>query len=130
MKALLVVAWERKKAKTGVAGVNSSCFTGDATYFTKGMGACGLYEDEGRLKNVAALNVVDYGLPTWKGPNCGRCVRVYFDNGMERTFKITDRCPGCKTGDLDLSEEGFPEGLKVRGRVGVRWQYIGCAGIE
>ncbi|KAI9145279.1 RlpA-like double-psi beta-barrel-protein domain-containing protein-containing protein [Paraphysoderma sedebokerense] len=105
---------------------------GFATYYTKGSGACGLYDDEKRMPNVAALNAIDYGSPTWKGPQCGKCVSVKFENGATGIFKITDRCPGdgntCKSGDLDLNEEAFPSDLKEKGRVQITWSFVDCNG--
>ncbi|KAI9138633.1 hypothetical protein BKA69DRAFT_759096 [Paraphysoderma sedebokerense] len=97
------------------------------------MGACGLFDYERNNDNVAALNQFDYGFPTWKGPNCGRCISVYFpDIKMSKVFRVTDRCEqtgsNCYRGDVDLHFTAFPDALRRHGKVKIQWKYLSsCA---
>ncbi|KAJ2799205.1 hypothetical protein H4S07_005501, partial [Coemansia furcata] len=77
-------------------------FTGDGTFFSPGLGSCGITNTDSDL--IAAIPAPQYG--TNANPNnaevCGKCALVTGPKGQVRVT-ITDRCPVCKTGDLDLS---------------------------
>ena len=94
---------------------------GDATYYdADGSGSCSF--DPGRDPMVAAMNDPDYANAAW----CGGCVEV---TGPEGTVivRIVDRCPGCASGDLDLSREAFAMIAPIeQGRVPITWRPVAC----
>jgi expansin (peptidoglycan-binding protein) len=84
---------------------------GRFTYYTPGLGACGYANSEAEY--VVALNHVDFDPYTPNGnpnnnPLCGRMIRASY-NGKSVDVKLVDRCPGCNSGDLDLSPAAFSE---------------------
>ncbi|KAI8318774.1 barwin-like endoglucanase, partial [Martensiomyces pterosporus] len=109
---------------------NSSAFTGsfagDGTYYTPGLGSCGLTNTDSDL--IAAINAPQYG--TNANPNnapiCGQCALVKGPKGQVKV-KITDRCPVCKHGDLDLSPSAFEKvGDFDAGRIQISWSFVAC----
>ncbi len=97
--------------------------TGDGTYYgATGGGACS-YDPSPNSLMVAAMNA-----PQWAGSAvCGTCVDVTGPKGTI-TVRIVDLCPGCKSGDLDLSEQAFTMiADKAAGRVKISWTPVACA---
>lgn len=94
--------------------------SGEATYYdADGSGACGF--PKGTDFMVAAMNGAQYSKSV-----CGKCVEVTGPLGKV-TVKIVDLCPGCKRGDLDLSETAFQKIAKLSaGRVKISWHYVPC----
>ncbi|KAF0687751.1 Aste57867_20535 [Aphanomyces stellatus] len=76
-----------------------------------------------------ALNNDQYG----SGGHCGRCVSVTCtdprctNKGTAVVGQITDRCPECKSGDLDMS---LPMFQKITGfttdRLQISWTFVDC----
>lgn len=92
-------------------------FSGDATYFNVGLGACGHHNNNNQL--VAALNKPQYG----GGGDCGKRAHIKGPKG-EVTVTIVDECPGCAYGSLDLSPAAFSHIAELRqGRVHIEWQW-------
>ncbi|KAJ1665615.1 hypothetical protein EV178_002990 [Coemansia sp. RSA 1646] len=83
-------------------------FSGDGTYFTPGLGSCGKTNAEDEF--IAAINAPQYGTyaNSNNAPVCGRCALVKGALGRVKVT-ITDKCPPCKHGDLDLSPVAFME---------------------
>jgi len=115
---------------------------GDITYYGEGgsdpaptgpgggsPGACALAPKNNNY--FAALNYIQYG--EYPNPNnsvvCGRCVKVVHGSN-EVVVEIVDKCPVCKSGDVDLSPTAFKDlfgGLEV-GRVSnVKWFEVSCS---
>jgi expansin (peptidoglycan-binding protein) len=96
---------------------------GNATYYSwaDGRGACG-FDRAGGANLVAAMNEPDYN----GAEACGACVHAVGPDG-EVTVRITDLCPECPRGHLDLSPQAFERIAEPRlGRVPVRWRYVPC----
>jgi expansin (peptidoglycan-binding protein) len=95
--------------------------SGEATYYdADGSGNCSF--DPGPDLMVAAMNGADYDRATW----CGGCVEVDGPAGTV-VVRIVDSCPGCASGDLDLSREAFAGIAEVSaGRVPITWREVGC----
>ncbi len=95
-------------------------FSGEATYYyATGAGACGFDASPGDLM-VAAMNQPDWAYSAV----CGEYVHVRGPDG-EVTVRIVDLCPGCASGDLDLSQEAFAKIAPLpRGRVPITWQVV------
>ncbi|WP_188112135.1 expansin EXLX1 family cellulose-binding protein [Aquimarina sp. RZ0] len=70
----------------------------------------------------AALNTVDYD-----GSNaCGACLEVTGSSGSA-IVKVVDRCPECKEGDVNLSQEAFAMiANPIDGIVPISWKYVPC----
>jgi len=80
------------------AGGSGQTFTGDATYYNVGMGACGVQSQDS--EKIVALAAPDFD-PTSPGGNpnknslCGKYILVSYKGGPEVACKILDRCPEC-----------------------------------
>ncbi|KAF8880749.1 RlpA-like double-psi beta-barrel-protein domain-containing protein-containing protein, partial [Infundibulicybe gibba] len=82
------------------------------------LGACGHENTASDL--IVALNAPQYG----NGGNCGRNVRITY-KGKSVVAKIVDKCPGCKSGDLDLSPAAFDRlANQSVGRIKVDWVFV------
>ncbi|UZO81177.1 T9SS type A sorting domain-containing protein [Aquimarina sp. ERC-38] len=70
----------------------------------------------------AALNNINYD-----GSNaCGSCILVEGPKGKVK-LKVVDRCPECKEGDVDMTQEAFSEIAEViDGRVPIKWHFVPC----
>ncbi len=93
---------------------------GEATYYSAtGGGACSFGPSPNDLM-VAAMNADEYN----HAAVCGAYVHVIGPKGAV-TVRIVDLCPGCKAGDLDLSEEAFGQIANLpQGRVPITWQVV------
>ncbi|ORX69079.1 barwin-like endoglucanase, partial [Linderina pennispora] len=91
-----------------------------------GLGSCGLTNTDTDM--IAAISAPQYG--TTANPNnapiCGKCALVNGPKGQVKV-KIVDRCPVCKTGDLDLSPSAFEKiGNFDDGRISISWSFVDC----
>jgi expansin (peptidoglycan-binding protein) len=97
--------------------------SGDGTYYgADGSGNCSYDASPGDLM-VAAMND-----PQWNNSSvCGECLDVTGPLGKV-TVRIVDRCPECKSGDLDLSQQAFVKiADQSAGRVKISWVPVACA---
>lgn len=100
--------------------------SGEATYYTPGLGACGDTSSDSDM--IAALNKDqfysggDAGVSNGNS-NCGRKAKVTRGD-KHVTVTVVDSCPGCKKGDLDLSPAAFKKlASESEGRVDIKWQW-------
>lgn len=75
-------------------------FSGRATYYEVGLGACGHTNSGSEF--VVAVNAPQYN----GGAYCGQSVTISA-NGKSTQATVVDLCPGCPYGALDLSESLF-----------------------
>ncbi|MCU0490401.1 MAG: hypothetical protein MUD01_02240 [Chloroflexaceae bacterium] len=69
---------------------------------------------------VAAMNQIDYA----NSAICGAFVEITGPRGVV-TVRITDRCPECPKGDIDLSREAFARiADPVQGIVPISWRIV------
>lgn len=96
-------------------------FSGQATYYAAdGTGNCSFAADATHM--VAAMNAPDYARAVW----CGACVEVTGPQGTV-VVRVVDSCPGCASGDLDLSREAFERiSPLAAGRVAISWREVAC----
>ncbi|CAE6460098.1 unnamed protein product [Rhizoctonia solani] len=80
-------------------------FSGTATYYQTGMGACGQYSNPGDF--IVALNSAQYG-GGYPGPNCFKPITICA-KGKCVGATIMDECPTCGYGSLDLSQGLFTQ---------------------
>ncbi|CAF3695623.1 unnamed protein product [Rotaria sp. Silwood1] len=114
----------------GGDNTGGDAFKGEATYYTVSVGftACGTMHSDSEY--IAALNSAQFDPQTPNGnPNrntlCNKLVNVVGPNGSA-TVKIVDKCPGCRYGDLDLSEAAFKAivGDLGIGRGQITWKWL------
>lgn len=93
--------------------------SGEATFYrATGEGNCSFAA--GADRQVAAISNQDYA----DAALCGAYLNVTGPQGSV-TVRVTDRCPGCKPGSLDLSREAFEQiAAKSSGRMPVTWQVV------
>lgn len=93
--------------------------TGDGTFYgATGEGACSF--DASSDLMVAAMNHADYA----GSAACGEHVTVTGPLGTV-TVLITDECPECAAGDIDLSAQAFAKiADPVAGRVPISWHVV------
>ncbi|KAI1504993.1 barwin-like endoglucanase [Biscogniauxia marginata] len=99
-------------------------FSGDMTYYTPGLGACGKTNSE--ADHVVALATAQYGHDA--NPNkaavCGRKIRIHY-GGKSATATVADKCPSCASGSIDVSPAVFKQLADLdKGRVKVTWEFI------
>jgi expansin (peptidoglycan-binding protein) len=96
--------------------------TGIATYYdADGSGNCSFDKSPNDM-DVVALNFPEYA----DSAACGSCIHVKGPSG-EVTVRVTDSCPGCEKGHLDLSEQAFAKIAALeKGRVDITYQTVAC----
>ncbi|KAG6911905.1 hypothetical protein DXG01_000152 [Tephrocybe rancida] len=104
------------KAPAPTAASNAPSFmvgtqTGQGTFYTTGLGACGITNTDGDYIAAVSHSLFDNypgydGVNPNKNPMCGRKVLVTY-GGATVTVALTDRCTGCATTDLDFSPAAF-----------------------
>ncbi|KAF9650975.1 hypothetical protein BDM02DRAFT_3127312 [Thelephora ganbajun] len=95
--------------------------SGTATWFNVGLGACG-------YQNVDSDFIVALAQPDWgQGSHCNQKVQITNPkNERTRTAIVRDLCPGCPSGNLDMSPSLFTSladdlGLGV---FHMTWKYV------
>lgn len=111
-------------AATSSSSSSGGDFSGDATYYTPGLGACGW--DSSSTDLIAALNADQFhsfGSMSNGNPACGKSATIS-RNGKTVTVKIVDLCPECAYGSLDLSPSAFDQiADEAEGRVEITWSW-------
>lgn len=108
------------------SGGGSGDHTGQATFYDTGMGSCGITNTDSDF--IVALNKDMWQAGMIDGnPNhntlCGKQLTAH-RNGKSVTVTVTDMCPGCASGDLDLSPAAFNAlATPSEGRVEVSWSW-------
>ncbi|PWN36084.1 uncharacterized protein FA14DRAFT_179448 [Meira miltonrushii] len=118
--------------KSGIGGVVAQfgfagkTMKGDMTYFTPDVGACGWSNTESDfIVAVSAELFQIFGNGISNGnPVCGHKIRI-FKNGKSAIATISDECPPCTQGSIDMTPALFKyfEDPDV-GRTSVTWQFI------
>jgi len=102
--------------------------TGDGTYYNGNGGkghACSIWPQPAFMRSLPTVAINN---PQWAGSaTCGMCVQVTGSgqglgaNPIKGPFVavVSDRCPECKTGDLDLAKSGD-------GRWKINWVAVDC----
>ncbi|TFK47481.1 plant expansin [Heliocybe sulcata] len=91
------IHWNQTEVETGLT---KRVDNARMTWYDVGLGACG--HNNVPSDYVVALSTADYG----NGGNCGRNIQISY-GGKTTTAQVVDKCPGCPTGGLDLSEGLF-----------------------
>jgi hypothetical protein len=116
---------EKPKQETGSETGGSGGTHGEITYYTVGLGACG-EDDTGKDQDMAivAMSHIDMGVQSNGNPMCGKTIKI-FANGKSATAKVHDKCMGCKSGDIDVSEMVYKQlfGDLGSGRMPCSWSF-------
>ncbi|EIN08732.1 hypothetical protein PUNSTDRAFT_133915 [Punctularia strigosozonata HHB-11173 SS5] len=94
------------------APVNKAKHTGQATFFTPGLGACG--KNSKSSDHMVAVSSQFFktfpgaGANPNTNPICGKKLTASF-KGKSTTVTILDECPSCAEFDLDLSPAAFKD---------------------
>ncbi|PVU93531.1 hypothetical protein BB561_003215 [Smittium simulii] len=124
-KTTTAVAVAQPSAQT--AAPSAGTFSGQATYYEPGLGSCGITNSDSEA--VAAISAEQYGggANPNNSPVCGKCVLVNGPNNTSIKVKIVDKCPTCKSGDLDLSSSAFKALSPLDpGRISITWSFVSC----
>ncbi|KAI9103051.1 hypothetical protein DFS34DRAFT_607287 [Phlyctochytrium arcticum] len=79
------------------------------------------------FRYTVALNVGQFA----SAALCGACVRITGPTGAKVVARITDQCPGCGRGDLDVSPEVFAKlAAEEVGKVQIQWEVVACDRIS
>ena len=101
-------------------------YTGDITYFTPGLGSCGVTNTESDMIVALAEDMMTAagGANPNDNPYCGRSITMTH-GGVTATATIEDTCPGCSGAGLDLTPTLFEKFADLGvGRVsGVQWSF-------
>jgi expansin (peptidoglycan-binding protein) len=95
-------------------------YRGVATFYGADGGGNCMFDPSANLM-VAAMNHADY-----EGSKaCGAYVLVRAANGATVTVRITDQCPECAVGQLDLSAQAFAKlAAPSAGRIAITWKLL------
>ncbi|KAJ7292243.1 plant expansin [Mycena rebaudengoi] len=93
-------------------------FSGTATFYTPGLGACGVTNTEQDL-------IVAVGPDFFANSICGQQLRATFED-KEVIVTVQDECNVCSGTDLDFSPAAFEQlaDLSVGLLKGVQWSFI------
>jgi hypothetical protein len=97
---------------------------GDITYYTAGLGACGITSD-GDVQKVVALPHVLMGPESNDNPYCGKTITITcIATSRTTTTIVADKCMGCEGFSIDLSIAAFLDldDLAV-GRTNATWYF-------
>ncbi|THH13223.1 hypothetical protein EW146_g6970 [Bondarzewia mesenterica] len=104
-------------ALSAFAGTIEKRNSGRGTFFEVGLGACGNTNTDSDL--IVALAAADYA----NGSHCGQQITITA-NGKTATATVEDKCPGCSSGDLDMSPSLFQTfAAESVGVVQVTWSF-------
>jgi expansin len=106
----------------GAAIPQPSLTKGRTTYYNAtGEGACGFAASPSDL-DVVALNIKQWGSAAY----CGACVEVTGPKGIVKV-RVTDQCPSCAEGGLDLSASAFAKIADPKaGFFEATWKIVRC----
>lgn len=110
---------------SGSAAAPANARSGELTYYTLGLGACG-FDDGGRdeTENIVALSHLLLGPQSNGNPFCGRSITIQYGSRTV-TAVCRDKCMGCAANDVDASTKVFKDltGGTDLGRVQVTWWF-------
>ncbi|KAJ3837462.1 plant expansin [Lentinula raphanica] len=111
------------------ASSSGAKYSGDATYYEPGLGACGETNAPGDSIVAIAAPTFDKYPGATSNPNnnpiCNKPITIYYGS-KSVTATITDRCAGCAgEADIDMTSSLFQSlvGDLGKGRVSITWKY-------
>ncbi|KAI8379955.1 hypothetical protein EDC96DRAFT_119145 [Choanephora cucurbitarum] len=116
-----------------VVDLIENIFKGTGTFFhpaTEGgaIGSCGPKASD--HSRICAMNIKQYGKASRKSPWCFVQLRVKY-KGKETYCTVTDCCPGCNEGSLDMTPEVFNDLAHPNvGVIPIEWCVVGYRGCK
>ena len=105
---------------------SSVIHSGDGTYYSVSVGACGWTNTDTQLVAAVSTTVYGYQANPNTAPICGQCAVVSF-GGNNVKVTIVDKCMGCLPDDIDLSPAAFSAiASQILGRIEVTWVIVPC----
>lgn len=106
---------------------SGSVQSGEGTYYSTGMGACGVTSQDSDYIIAISHELYDEhdvdNNPN-HNPLCGRKIRAHYQ-GKSVDVKVVDRCEGCAYNDLDFSPSAFTQlADKSLGRIDITWEWL------
>lgn len=91
-------------------------YSGDLTYYAVGLGSCG-FDDSGKgnAENIVAISSQLMGAQSNGNAMCGKTITIS-SGGKSIQATVRDKCPGCTSTSIDVSEHAF---LALFGDLGV-----------
>ncbi|KAI0056735.1 hypothetical protein BV25DRAFT_1547381 [Artomyces pyxidatus] len=101
--------------------------SGQGTFFTPGLGACGKTSSSSDLIVAVSTDVFNgfpgAGADPNANPICGKTITANFQ-GKSVTVEVVDECPGCAANDLDFSPAAFDQlADESLGRIDITWSF-------
>lgn len=97
-------------ATVSLYAASSSPFQGHATFYSTGMGACGVVNSDNQPIVAVSRDIFEQYNPSSGNPNhnslCGKRLEITWNGKKQQAFAM-DECPGCKPNSLDLSPNLF-----------------------
>jgi len=90
-----------KNIEVRVSNFTKRSYSGQATFYEAGLGACGGYNTDSDF--IVALNIEQWD----GGSHCNQAITITSDKGITQGATITDQCPGCAYGALDMTPALF-----------------------
>ncbi|KAJ9164684.1 hypothetical protein NKR19_g1131 [Coniochaeta hoffmannii] len=119
------VAASPAAVQSGSSKSGADTKTGDLTYYTVGMGACG-DDDTGKddSENIVALSHLLMGSQSNGNPYCGKTITISY-GGKTVQATVKDKCMGCEHDNIDVSTVAFVSllGSTDVGRTTVDWWF-------
>lgn len=106
----------------------ATAYSGDLTYYTTGVGSCGITNTRGDAVVALSVPMMANGGNPNTNPKCGSQISIRHPaSGHTVQATVADTCEGCAMYDIDVSESLFASlagGLSA-GRVAVDWDFQG-----
>lgn len=114
-------------ATSSQAASSSALFSGDGTYYSTGLGACGITNTDTDYICAISHELYDEYTPG-SNPNdntlCGKKIKAFY-GGKSVEVTVVDRCEGCSYYDLDFSPSAFEQlADELLGRIKITWEWV------
>lgn len=104
----------------------SGTYSGEGTYYSPGLGACGETNTDSDYIVAIASSVYNTGTRNGNSNDnsyCGRTINAYY-SGRSVQVTVVDSCGGCDENDLDFSPSAFTElADEELGRIDITWEW-------
>ncbi|KAG9314428.1 RlpA-like double-psi beta-barrel-protein domain-containing protein-containing protein [Chiua virens] len=114
-------------SSSGNSGFLSGVQSGQGTFYSTGLGACGITNNDSQNIVAVGWQLFD-NYPGANGnsndnPVCNKNIKVTYQ-GKSVVVAVTDRCTGCKETDLDMSPNAFDQLADPSvGRINLSWEW-------
>ncbi|KAI5949870.1 DAG7 [Candida jiufengensis] len=114
-------------SSTSAAQPTGSTFSGEGTFYSPGLGACGSYHSDSDYIIAISHELYDShnvgGNPN-NNPLCNKKIRASY-NGKSVDVTVVDRCEACAYNDLDFSPTAFSQlADQSLGRIDITWEWL------